>query len=153
GYILFNVKKEIFNVIDMAYTSMNGRNLLLKFITNHDSMVKTVEMTVPENDRLSLLLDEARFEQKTTPYFMARIVDVHTFLKQFPFTEGGEQITIHVKDDFFPENTGTYQLQLNGANTNVTFINGKHVQSGIHCSVQKLTSMCLGYIRPMELFE
>src|SRR5699024_4206316 len=82
GYILFNVKKEIFNVIDIAYTSINGRNLLLKFIANHDSMAKTVEMTVPENDKLPLLLDEARFEQKSISYFMARIVDVHAFLKQ-----------------------------------------------------------------------
>src|SRR5699024_929985 len=43
GYILFNVQKDIFKVIDMAYTSHKGWNLLLRFIANHDSMAKTVE--------------------------------------------------------------------------------------------------------------
>ncbi|HLQ71021.1 MAG TPA: GNAT family N-acetyltransferase [Bacillota bacterium] len=154
GYILFNVKKDVFNVIDMAYTSNGGLNLLLSFIGNHDSMAETVEMTVSENDQLSFILDEARFEQKVNPYFMARIVDVHAFLKQFPFAKGEEQITLHVDDDFFPENTGTYHLHRNQEGTSVTFINGDKKQTtGIHCSVQKLTSMCLGYIRPLTLLE
>src|SRR5699024_11115297 len=37
GYIHFNVKEDTIRVKEMAYTSMNGRNLLLRFIANHDS--------------------------------------------------------------------------------------------------------------------
>lgn len=157
GYILFSVKKEVFNVVDIAFTSMKGRKTLLMFIANHDSMVEKVKMTVPENDNLALMLDEPRFEQKENPYFMARIVDVHAFLKQFPFRSGNEQITLHVEDTFFLENTGTYQLKQLGTDTNVTFINEKDVAknnlTGIHCSIQKLTSICLGYVRPAALLE
>lgn len=157
GYIRFNVNEDTMHVKEIAYTSMNGRNLLLKFIANHDSMAKKVEMTVPENDNLAFLLDEPRFEQIVNPYFMARIVDVHAFLQQFPFTDGNDTVTLHVTDDFFPENTGTYQLNQYETNMNVTFMNEGHApkrtKQGVHCSIQKLTSMCLGYIRPMDLFE
>src|SRR5699024_3309894 len=130
GYILFNVQKDIFKVIDMAYTSHKGWNLLLRFIANHDSMAKTVEMTVPENDHLAYLLDEARFEQKVSPYFMARIVDVHTFLRQFPFAVGDRRLTLHVEDDFLAENTGTYHVHQNGADINVAYIHGNQKQPG-----------------------
>lgn len=157
GYILFNVKNNTFHAKDMAYTSMNGRKLLLRFIANHDSMAQKVEIVVPENDRLPCLLNEPRFEQKVKPYFMARIVDIHAFLKQFPFTSNHESITLHIEDTFFPENTGTYQLRQNGDATNITFINDKPTMraasASIQCSVQKLTSMCLGYSRPMDLSE
>lgn len=154
GYILFNVKKDVFHVIEHAYTSQNGRDLLIQFIANHDSMVEKVEMTVPENDNLSFLLNEPRFEQQTKPYFMARIVDVQAFLKQFPFAEEHEQITLHVTDNFLPKNTGAYQLNQHGKHTDVTYLaKGSTSQQGLHCSIQNLTSMCLGYIRPMELFE
>lgn len=157
GYIFFNVKKDVFRVKEMAYTSMNGRNLLLQFIANHDSMAEKAVMTVPENDTLAFLLDEPRFEQKMNPYFMARIVDVHRFMQQFPFTAGYEHVTLHVEDTFFPENTGTYQLNQQANGTNVTFISEKYftgsAQSGIHCSIQHLAAMFLGYIRPMALYE
>lgn len=154
GYILFNVKKDVFHVMDHAYTSQVGRELLLQFISNHDSMVEKVKMTVPENDHLPLLLNEPRFEQQTEPYFMARIVDVQAFLKQFPFQEGNEKITLHVTDDFLPENTGVYQLNTYGKHTDVTYLNGTDAsRKGLHCSIQKLTAMCLGYIQPTELFE
>src|SRR5690625_4225879 len=112
GYLIYKVKERIFTVIEMAYTSLNGWKLLLEFIANHDSMVKNVKMIVPENDQLTLLLANPEFDQKVTPYFMARIVDVFVFLKQYPFRESGQDqaLIINVEDAFFPENSGAYQL-------------------------------------------
>lgn len=153
GYLIYKVKERIFTVLEMAYTSLNGWKLLLEFIANHDSMVKNVKMIVPENDQLTLLVDDPRFDQKITPYFMARIVDVLAFLKQYPFQKTGSdwELLINVEDSFFPENSGTYKLTENAAGVEVD--KTSNLQSGIQCTVQQLTVMLLGYKRPSELYD
>src|SRR5690625_2407054 len=153
GYLIYKVKDRIFTVIEMAYTSLNGQKLLLEFIANHDSMVKNVKMIVPENNQLTLLVDDPRFDQKITPYFMARIVDVLAFLKQYPFRKGmrDQELLISVEDAFFPENSGTYKLTKNATGMEVE--KGPKQQSGIQCTVQQLTVMLLGYKRPSELYD
>ncbi|GGJ98560.1 acetyltransferase [Lentibacillus kapialis] len=154
GYILYNVKDEKVTVHEHAFTTLNAQKLLLQFIANHDSMAEKVEMTVPENDNLTLLVDEPRFEQKITPYFMARIVDVHAFLQAYPFIkELTEAVTLHITDDFLPENNGDYQLSRTETGINVTCMPWNIRQDeGIDCSVQQLTSMLMGYKRPFELY-
>src|SRR5699024_3341830 len=153
GYVLYEVTANTFTVRDMTYVSRDGWRLLLQFIANHDSMIEQVKMSVPENDNLPLLADEPRFEQKIVPYFMARIVDVFTFLKDYPFQGGIHQaVTIQVEDDFFPENSGVYQISKHGEVTSVLSGSVKS-GNGIHCTVQSLTMMLLGYKRPVELYQ
>src|SRR5699024_8447439 len=119
--ILNYVNKKVIPAKEIAYTSINGRNTLLSFIANHDSMAETVEMTVPENDNLPILLDNPRFEQKINPYFMARIVDVRRFFQQYPFQNIAKPIQLHIEDSFLPENSGTYQLHPSPEGVQVTF--------------------------------
>ncbi|MUK90786.1 GNAT family N-acetyltransferase [Ornithinibacillus sp. L9] len=155
GYIIFQVKDKEFTVIDKAYRSLNGRVLLLQFVANHDSMVEKVKMVVPENDNLPLLIDDPRFEQKIEPYFMARIVDVHEFLKQYPYevNSDGQVVAIHVTDSFLPENNGVYHIKRVKNESTVSFIRSEKISTkGVTCSVQQLASMFFGYNRPMELF-
>lgn len=153
GYLIYNVKENVCTVKEIAYTSLNGRKLLLQFISNHDSMASKVKMTVPENDDLTLLVDDPAFDQKVVPYFMARIVDVEAFLKQYPFQKNGQDqaLIINVEDTFFPENSGAYHLTENamGIKVEKSFVE----QSGIQCTVQQLTVMLLGYKRPVELYD
>src|SRR5699024_1904683 len=109
GYVLYQVKDRVVDVRELAYNGLHEQKLLLNFLANHDSMAQEVKLTVPEQNNLSLLLDDPRFEQKLVPYFMARIVDVPKFLQSYPFDKEG-RITFVITDDFFPVNTGSYQL-------------------------------------------
>ncbi|MFS0675140.1 enhanced intracellular survival protein Eis [Ornithinibacillus sp. 179-J 7C1 HS] len=150
GYIIFEVKEKLFTVVEIAYRSLSGLRLLMEFISNHDSMAEHAEFVVPENDNMPLLLDEPRFETKVDPYFMARVVDVIGFLKQYPTTVGRESISIFVEDSFLPENTGVYYVNptTDGLTCTVIKTEGK---AEIHCTIQQFTSMFLGYKRPREL--
>lgn len=152
GYLIFTVKNKTFTVKEMAYDSHNGRELLLQFIGNHDSMAQYAEMTVPEDDQLALLVDEPRFEQKRIPYFMARIVDVPAFLAQYPF-QADATLTLQVKDEFFPENTGSYTLRIENGQANVTAVRGISGNRTVHCSIQILSAMMLGYRRPTDYYN
>src|SRR5699024_6667989 len=112
GYIHYQVKDKVLEVNELVYRNVNGLKLLLEFITNHDSMADTIKMHVPENDMLPELMNEPTFKQQITPYFMARVVYVLSFLEKYPFNvvSPQESITIFVEDEFFPENEGVYEL-------------------------------------------
>ena len=155
GYIFYNVKDKQFEVKEFVYMSLNGWKLLLNFIANHDSMANEVKMVVPENDKLPLLIDEPRFKQTIEPYFMARIVDVPGFLSIYPFEELPDvSMQLHVEDSFVPENSGTYEISGTDGNVTISNLNTNLSGSeGMHCTVQQLTSMLLGYKRPQELAE
>ncbi|WP_156291806.1 GNAT family N-acetyltransferase [Oceanobacillus salinisoli] len=156
GYLIYTVKDDLVKVEELVYLSLNGLNVLLQFISNHDSMAKKVEMVVAENDNLPQLVDEPRFEQKLKPYFMARIVDVHFHLKQYfeHISMNGGSLHLFVEDTFLPENTGTYTLAEVDGKINVSFSSStKGNVIGIRLTVQQLASILFGYKRPMELYE
>jgi len=152
GYVIYSVKNNLLEVEEFIYTSLNGKKLLLEFIANHDSMAKEVKMTVQENDNLPLLVDEPRFKQETTPYFMARIVDVPLFLNQYPFEHVSHtKLAIHVEDAFLPENNGIYEISKVDGQTQFSIQQSTEVKNQIHCTVGQLTAMLIGYKRPQEL--
>ncbi|SDJ99974.1 GNAT family N-acetyltransferase [Sediminibacillus albus] len=147
GYVIYHVKNNIFTVEELAYNSLNGWKVLMQFIANHDSMAEKVEMAVPEDDQLPLFIEEPRFLQEIKPYFMARIVDLPRFLNEYPFMETENKLLLQVEDAFLPENSGVFQLTDNG------FVRKplNPEQPGVFCSIQQLTSMLLGYKRPLAL--
>lgn len=160
GYIIYKVAGNELTIKEIVCKTNNGRKLLLEFIGNHDSMAEKVHVTVPENDPIPLLIDEPRFTQIIKPYFMARIVDVWQFLKRYPYEKWGcEQsasVILHVEDSFLPENNGLFQLKRTGEGVSVDVV--KDVTKAeekliIHCSIQWLTAMFLGYKRPKELAQ
>ncbi len=156
GYLLYHVKDQILHVEEMAYANLNGLRLILQLISNHDSMAAKVEMTVPENDYLPMLIDEPRYEQKVVPYFMSRIVDVYSFLQEYSYNKAQEvkPVKIVVEDDFIPENNGAYYLTIVNGKVNVSTEKPDNLEFGwINCSIQYLTSMFLSYNRPTELAE
>ncbi|MEK3889971.1 GNAT family N-acetyltransferase [Bacillus sp. FSL K6-3431] len=155
GYIIYHVKDQLMTVKEMVSTSLNEWKLLYQFIANHDSMAENVTITVPENDHLPFILDEPRFEQMNIPFCMARIVDVLPFLKKYPFhiEEGNatESIILQVDDEFLPENEGVYEIKLENGMMDVCMLKDFRGETGIHCSIQALTAMFLGYKRPSTL--
>ena len=55
------------------------------------------------------MLDDGDIYQTIKPYFMARIVDVKAFLKQYPFAaETPESFHFVVTDPLAPWNNGTF---------------------------------------------
>ncbi|WP_390354612.1 GNAT family N-acetyltransferase [Virgibacillus halophilus] len=152
GYIIYHVQKDKLEIVDFAYTSMNGWKLLLQFIANHDSMAAQVELTVPENEPLSLLLEKPVLEQKIQSYFMARIVDIPAFLKEYSFAKGSHAVQLVVADEFLPENSGSYVIEKRDTDTYVNFTKEGHITAeDIHMKVQQLTQILFGFARPMEL--
>lgn len=162
GYLIYTVKEEKMNIREMIFIDEEARIGLWNFIKNHDSMIKSVELHAPEEDQLSFLFDNPRFKQETVPYFMARIVDVEAFLKQYPFEwPDGKTMFLHIEDDFLEWNNGIFHIKKDENIIDVTKFNLDKENSicvkpparGLRVDIQTLTAMLLGYHRPQFLYN
>lgn len=152
GYLIYKVRNDELTVKELAYKNVNGRNLLYEFIGNHDSMAKKVKWIVPTTNNVPFIINNPYYEQMEKPYFMARIVDVKAFLEQYVYMTADTKIHLTVEDECVQENCGTYEVDIvDGEATSVRQVD--ETNETIHCSVQYLTAMCLGYKRPLELYE
>jgi predicted acetyltransferase len=158
GYLVYDVKERIMKIQEFVYLSTEAWKSLWHFISNHDSMVDSIEYSTFGNDPALFFTNDPFVDQKIEPYFMARIVDVKQFLSMYPFDlRKGETLVLHVEDQFCEWNTGTF------------FINSSEVKQfqqqkegaacthppkrGISCSIQSLTAMLLNYQKPSTLFS
>ncbi|WP_245947949.1 GNAT family N-acetyltransferase [Paenibacillus sambharensis] len=157
GYMLYAVKDRVFTVHEFIPLDEEARTALWTFISNHDSMIDRVEMTVPINDYTSFVAGNPRFKQEIIPYFMARVVDVKPFLEQYKLQATGElhEFTIQLSDPYAPWNEGTWTVRISADGTASVQPCDKmeaHTPDA-SCDIQTLTAMLLSFKRPSLLSQ
>jgi len=122
-----------------------------------ESVIDTIILRMPPNDNLPIILDLSSFKYEVVLHVMGRIVDVTSFLQQYPFPkELRTDILLHVTDSFLDWNNGTFQLLINENGVSVT---KKEIEVTNHntpflsCDIGTLTTMLLGYQTPDVLIE
>src|SRR5690625_8002094 len=79
GYILYKVRNDVLTVKELAYTNINGRNLLYEFISNHDSMAKEEKWIVPTNNNVPFIVKNTVYAQVEKRYIMVKLDDINGF--------------------------------------------------------------------------
>lgn len=155
GYMLYSIKDRFMKIHELVYLNEEGRRGLWQFIGNHDSMIRELSFSAPSSDRFAFLLNEPTVRQELHPSFMARIVDVRSFLQQFPFRHAhvGEQYVLHVTDEHAPWNEGTFRLQTDEHGMQIEASANSGEAGGVSCNIQTLSAMLLGIQRPAFLHE
>ena len=150
GYMLYKIENYKMTVDEFVPLHNEARNGLWNFICQHDSMIKELEMTVSENEQLLYTLQEPRVKTEIKPYFMGRIVDVEQFLKQYELNWNNiqQEIILHITDSFAPWNNVSVRL----ANYEIAIIE-EPMDKGIKLDINALSTILLGYKRPLELNE
>ncbi|USK94724.1 GNAT family N-acetyltransferase [Bacillus tropicus] len=150
GYMLYKIEKSKMTVEEFVPLHNEARNGLWNFICQHDSMIKELEMTVNENEPLLYTLQEPRVKTEIKPYFMGRIVDVEQFLKQYELNWNNvqQEVILHITDSFAPWNNVSVRL----VNYEITIIE-EPMDKGIKLDINALSTILLGYKRPLELNE
>ncbi len=156
---------DCFHIIDWAAVSATALRGLLAFINRFADQYAKVQLTLPLSCDLSTLFPE--------PYVLShklgfngqiRVVDIQTALTMLQrplwlsdcFNKTGAApdkdrvITIDVDDDFLPENSGIYRLDLNGAANAVSFQSAMPAGSAatdtadLYVSARLLATLLLG---------
>ncbi|OHR70111.1 acetyltransferase [Bacillus sp. HMSC76G11] len=150
GYMLYEVKNAKMTVEEFVPLTSEARIGLWNFICQHDSMIKELEISTYEIDPLFFSLNEPRIKAEVKPYFMVRIVDAESFLKDYEFEWPVEEseLVIHLKDQHAPWNNGTFKMK----NKEVFKLSGSEAD-GLSLDINTLSAALFGYKRPAELYE
>jgi predicted acetyltransferase len=125
---------------------------LWNYICQHDSMVNELEFITHEKELLLFSINEPRVKLETTPYFMARIVDVEMFFKQYKFNWENEvgELVLEVSDSHAVWNNQMYILRKDSI---VTGRGDLNKDNRIKLSINALSTILFGYKTPSELVE
>ncbi|MFD2670436.1 GNAT family N-acetyltransferase [Marinicrinis sediminis] len=165
AFLEYEVRDRKMKVYASGYTTEAGRRAIWQFIAQHDSMADEIEIEVPANEDMTYGLDDPKFKQEITPYFMARIVDMEGFLRQYPFQPGSAcQLVLEVVDTFADWNNGAYLLELDEAG-HVAIVQISEERSlersghdeatlpVIRGAIPDITAWLLGYRHGVELYK
>lgn len=155
GYLLYSIKEKKMTVSEFVPLNQEARHGLWNFICQHDSMVEGLVLRSHENEPLTFLLPEPRVKTEVTPYFMARIVDVATFLNQYPFTweNWHRPIALKVSDTYAPWNNTTVLINKERISVLDDQAIEKNEESIINLSINTLSTALFGYKRARDLFQ
>lgn len=149
GYVLYWIANEVFHIKEMVYNTQEARVGLWNFVSAHFSMVEHVRGNIYKNEPLHFLLSDGDIKQTIHPYFMARIVDVAEFLKEYPFTEPGKPVHFNVTDPLAEWNNKTFGLWWNEKGE--VEVTNRPVGEAVDVDIQTLTTMLMSYRRPSYL--
>lgn len=151
GYIMYWVARDVFHIKEMVYLDQEARRGLWNFISAHHSMVEKVTGTTFRNEPIAFLLDDSHIQEIIEPYYMARIVDVEAFLKEYPFVRKGESFHFVVSDNISEWNNGIFGLKwYSEGNFDVL---RKPVGNPVYVDINTLSSMLMSYRRPAYFYD
>lgn len=158
GYVIYEVKNRELFVHEFIDLTEEARGALWSFLGQHDSMIDRLEIKVAADDGLAYLLNNPRIKQEIEPYFMARIVDVEAFLKEYPFeaSSSGSETTLvlAIQDEHAPWNEGLFEVRIDSnGSANVQRLSGETNGEPIRTGIGALAAILTGYKRPAELLR
>lgn len=151
GYVFYWIESDVFHIKEMIYLTQEARKGLWNFINAHFSMIDRVEGDIYRNEPLAFLLDDSQITETIEPYYMARIVDVSAFLKEYPFTESFKPFHFIVTDPVAEWNNGIFGIsQDKEGNVEVT---DQPLGKAVELDIQTLSTMLMSYRRPFYLHK
>ncbi|MFS0932755.1 enhanced intracellular survival protein Eis [Enterococcus casseliflavus] len=148
GVLFYWVAEEVFHVKEMFYLNQEARNGLWNFISAHFSMVYWVKGDIYSNEPLSFYLDDSQIKETIEPYYMARIVDVEQFLKNFPFEAFQTPFHFVVSDPVADWNNGIFGVQYNHGEI---VVSREAIGKAVQLDIQTLSCLLMNYRRPAYL--
>lgn len=146
GYAMYRISNDIFYIKEMIYLTQEARRGLWNFISAHFSMIEQVKGNVYQNEPIAFQLLDSQIEETIEPYFMARIVDVAAFLRNYPFCGKGKPFHLVVKDPMAEWNQGVFGLSW--GKDGVLSVSSKRIGKPVVVNIQTLTAMLMSFRSP-----
>ncbi len=150
GYVMYWIAVDVFHIKEMIYLNQEARNGLWNFISAHFSMVDNIQGNIFKNEPIAFLLDDGQISETIEPYFMARIVDVEAFLKEYPFLKGGKPFHFKVTDSLAPWNENIFGMEWKD---NKPIVTNNAVGNPAELTIQTLTSLLMSYRSPVYFYD
>lgn len=123
---------------------------MMAFLNSFASQFRNLIFMIPDHEDISLYFPEQKeIQQQIQAYGANRVVNVKKALKLMKTPAGSGKITIEIKDDFFPRNTGRYLIEWENGDKMVT--SGRKEEPGLICGVHHLSQLITGYRTAAQL--
>ena len=152
GYMVYLIKNDIMHIKEMIYLNREAQKGLWEYIHAHDSMIDEVHGNTYFSEPIAFEIDDGDIKETIRPYAMGRIVDVASFLEDYPCDpDGGELcIDLEIEDDLLPWNDHTFRIRFADGGCTLTDAPAEyHLKMGIGT----LSTLLLGYKTAERLFE
>lgn len=156
GYLLYKIKDRVMDVKEYISLNLEAKRQLWNFICQHDSMVDKAVITTSAHDTFPFFLKQPKQSIEVYPYFMGRIVDAKQVMEKYPFLKTGNQVFLHVSDNYATWNEGTYLIK----DEEIKRFEAKEgsqcihpPKKGLQMTINTLSTILFGYKRPSELYE
>lgn len=146
GVMFYWIVDDIFYIKDMFYLNQEARKGLWNFVTAHFSMVDKVKGNIYKHDPIAFQLLDSHIKETIEPYYMARIVDVEQFLKEYPFkTSKIDPFHFVVTDPVAEWNNRIFGVEWKEGKLHIS---DQEIGDKVEISIQALTSMLMSFRRP-----
>ncbi|PWM40359.1 MAG: GNAT family N-acetyltransferase [Clostridiales bacterium] len=152
GFVLYWIENEIFHIKEIVYLNQEARHGVWNYISAHFSMITEVQGNNFTNESLAFLLEDSEITETICPFFMARIVDLRGFIRQYPFSvrDKKNSLCLVIDDPMAKWNCGAFTLTWDERGR-TKFKAGESDENRVECNIQTLTTMLLSYRRPSYL--
>lgn len=151
GYLVYDLKGPLLVVEEWAYTTFEAFKELQQFIAGHQGSVASVQFNCPYAGDASGFFQASPTDQVSIkPYMMARIIDLESFLRDYPLARSGttDFALVIIEDTYCPWNTGYYEYQVEKNRFRKVQDTEKSLVKG---TIQSFTQVLLGYRKATEL--
>lgn len=149
GYVFYWIANDIFHIKEMIYLNQEARRGLWNFISAHFSMIDNVKGDTYRNEPTAFLLEDGQIQETIEPYYMARVVDVASFLEFFPFAGVVSPFHFRVTDPVAEWNNGVFGIET-GKDGKVRVCRDE-IGNAVELDIQTLSTMLMSYRRPSYL--
>lgn len=158
AYLIYQSSAERFVIKEWGYLTKQAFQALIRFIGSHNGSSREFYLkTGFDGTNLSYLMSSPLVEMKISPFMMARIVDLESFLGKYPFSTGNEETYyLKVEDEYGPWNKGIWEFRISEAGqSRVRKLDQIPESLGedelIVLAIQALTQILMGYKTGSEL--
>lgn len=151
GLIFYWIQNDVFHIKEMNYLDQEARRGLWNFIGAHHSMVDEVKGHTYKNEPLAYYLEDSQIPEILEPYFMARIVDVQSFLEHYPFSDFHRPLHFEVVDPLAEWNNGIFTVS--GVKNDRNVITREPMGQRVKLDIRTLTALLMNYRRPSYFAE
>ncbi|MCC3867591.1 GNAT family N-acetyltransferase [Terrisporobacter mayombei] len=151
GYIIYFINGDDIFVRELYYKNMNALKGMLRFIYNHNTQCKKVNITSPLDDKIRFALSNPRtVNMKLKPFMMGRVINLKKYLESL-YIEGNDKssIIISIKDNYIKENNKIFKISLE--NNKLTLEDG-NFDYDVEFDINTISQLAFSYINGKEAY-
>lgn len=151
GYIIYFINGDNIFVRELYYKNINALKGMLRFIYNHNTQCKKVNITSPLDDKIRFILSNPRtVTMKLKPFMMGRVINFKKYLESLHI-EGNDKLSlvISIKDNYINENNKIFKISLQ--NNKLTVEDG-NFDYDVEFDINTISQLAFSYISGKEAY-